>query len=95
MNARSVFAILILTTEVAYTCRGAECQAHIILDMRCDCLSLSKHDRHDACPFHASTLRGTREPTSQLEAIQTGYPHLRLVEGTAPSECQDCRNQDF
>jgi hypothetical protein len=38
MNAGSVFAILILTTEVAYTCRGIERQVHITLDIRCDCL---------------------------------------------------------
>jgi hypothetical protein len=37
MNAGSVFAILILTTEVTYTCRGAERQAHITLNIRCDC----------------------------------------------------------
>jgi hypothetical protein len=41
MNAGSVFAILILTTEVAYTCRGAECQAHITLNIICDCLCSS------------------------------------------------------
>jgi hypothetical protein len=38
MNAGSVFAILILTTEVSYTYRGAERQAHITLNIRCDCL---------------------------------------------------------
>jgi hypothetical protein len=38
MNAGSVFAILILITEVAYTCRGAERQAHITLNIRCDYL---------------------------------------------------------
>jgi hypothetical protein len=38
MNAGSVFAILILTTKMAYTCRGAERQAHITLNIRCDCL---------------------------------------------------------
>jgi hypothetical protein len=38
MNAGSVFAILILITEVAYTYRGVERQAHIILNIRCDCL---------------------------------------------------------
>jgi hypothetical protein len=31
MNAGSVFAILILTTEVAYTCRGAKSQAHMTI----------------------------------------------------------------
>jgi hypothetical protein len=36
MNAGSVFAILILTMEVAYICRGAKHQAHIILNIRCD-----------------------------------------------------------
>jgi hypothetical protein len=36
MNAGSVFAILILTTEVTYTYRGVERQAHIILNIRCD-----------------------------------------------------------
>ena len=41
MNAGSVFAILILTMEVAYICRGAECQAHINLTIRCDCLCQS------------------------------------------------------
>jgi hypothetical protein len=41
MNAGSVFAILILTTEVAYTCKGAERQAHITLNIRCACLSPS------------------------------------------------------
>jgi hypothetical protein len=38
MNVGSVFAILILTTEVAYTCRDTERQAHITLNIRCDCL---------------------------------------------------------
>jgi hypothetical protein len=38
MNAGSIFAILILTTEVAYTYRVTERQAHIILNIRCDCL---------------------------------------------------------
>jgi hypothetical protein len=38
MNAGSVFAILILIMEVAYTYRGMECQAHITLNMRCDYL---------------------------------------------------------
>jgi hypothetical protein len=38
MNAGSVFAILILTTEVAYTCRCAKGQAHITLNIRCSCL---------------------------------------------------------
>ena len=38
MNAGSIFAILILTMEVAYTCRGAERQAHITLNIRCDYL---------------------------------------------------------
>jgi hypothetical protein len=41
MNAIRVFAILILTTEVAYTCRCAERQAHITLNIRCDCLGPS------------------------------------------------------
>jgi hypothetical protein len=41
MNARSIFVILILTTEVAYTCRGAERHAHITLNRRCDCLCSS------------------------------------------------------
>jgi hypothetical protein len=41
MNAGSVFAILILTTEVAYTCRCAKGQAHITLNIRCDCLGPS------------------------------------------------------
>jgi hypothetical protein len=41
MNAGSIFAILILTTEVAYTCRCAECQAHITFNIRCDCLGPS------------------------------------------------------
>jgi hypothetical protein len=38
MNVGSVFTILILTTKVAYTCRGAKRQAHITLDIRYDCL---------------------------------------------------------
>jgi hypothetical protein len=38
MNAGSVFTILILTMEVAYTWRGAERQAHITLNIRCECL---------------------------------------------------------
>jgi hypothetical protein len=38
MNAGNVFAILIVTTEVAYTCRGTERQVHITLNIRCDCL---------------------------------------------------------
>jgi hypothetical protein len=38
MNAGSAFAVLILTMEVAYTCRGVERQAHITLNIRCDCL---------------------------------------------------------
>jgi hypothetical protein len=38
MNAGSVFAIMILTTKVAYTCRAAERQIQIILNIRCDCL---------------------------------------------------------
>jgi hypothetical protein len=37
MNAGSVFVILILTTKVAYTYRGVERQAHITLNIRCDC----------------------------------------------------------
>jgi hypothetical protein len=41
MNAGSVFAILILTTEVAYICRGAKRQAHITLNIRCNCLGPS------------------------------------------------------
>ena len=41
MNVESVFAILILTIEVAYTCRSAERQAHITLNIRCDCLGPS------------------------------------------------------
>jgi hypothetical protein len=55
MNASSVFAILIVTTEVAYACRGVERQAHIILDMRCDCLCPSMtimmlvHSMHQLC----------------------------------------------
>jgi hypothetical protein len=39
MNAGSVFAILILTTQVAYTCRCVECQAHITLNIRWDVAS--------------------------------------------------------
>jgi hypothetical protein len=38
MNVGSVFAILILTTEVAYTCRYAERQAHVTLNIGCECL---------------------------------------------------------
>jgi hypothetical protein len=38
MNAGSAFAVLILTMEVAYTCRVVERQAHITLNIRCDCL---------------------------------------------------------
>jgi hypothetical protein len=55
MNAKSVFTILILTTKVAYTCRDAERQAHIILNMRCDCLCPSMtimtlvHSMHQLC----------------------------------------------
>jgi hypothetical protein len=55
MNTGSVFAILILTMEVAYTCRGVECQAHIILNMRCDCLCSSMtimalvHSKYQIC----------------------------------------------
>jgi hypothetical protein len=55
MNASSVFAILIFTTEVAYTCRGAEHQAHITLNMRCDSLCPSMtivtliHSMHQLC----------------------------------------------
>ena len=41
MNMGSVFAILILTTEVAYTCRSVECQAYITLNIRCDSLGPS------------------------------------------------------
>jgi hypothetical protein len=41
MNAGSVFAILIFTTEVVYTCCSAEGQAHITLNVRCDCLGPS------------------------------------------------------
>ena len=41
MNAKSVFVILILTIEVAYTCRGTERQAHITLNIRCDYLGPS------------------------------------------------------
>ena len=41
MNAGSIFAISILTIEVAYTCRGAEYQAHITLNIRCDYLGPS------------------------------------------------------
>jgi hypothetical protein len=38
MNAGSVFTILILTMDVAYTSRGAKRQAHITLNIRCDCI---------------------------------------------------------
>jgi hypothetical protein len=38
MNVGSVFAILILTKEVAYTCGCVERQASITLNIRCDCL---------------------------------------------------------
>jgi hypothetical protein len=41
MNAGRIFAILILTTEVANTYRGEECQAHITLNIRFDCLGPS------------------------------------------------------
>jgi hypothetical protein len=55
MNAGSIFAILILTMEVAYICSSVECQAHIILDMGCDCLCPSMtimtlvHSMHQLC----------------------------------------------
>jgi hypothetical protein len=41
MNAGSVFTILIPTTEVAYTCRGAKRQVHIVLNIRYNCLGPS------------------------------------------------------
>ena len=55
MNAGSIFVIPILTTEVAYTYRGVERQAHITLDLRCDCLCPSMtimalvHSMHQLC----------------------------------------------
>ena len=41
MNIRSVFTILILTMEMAYTSRGTERQVHIALNIRCDFLCSS------------------------------------------------------
>ena len=41
MNTGSVSVILILTMEVAYTCRSTKCQATITLNIRCNCLGPS------------------------------------------------------
>jgi hypothetical protein len=85
MNTRSVFAILILTTEVAYTCRGAERQAHITLNMRCDCRCPSMtimalvHSMHELC-MHLETRRVNRRQLKQDIPIKGWWKELHPLD---------------
>jgi hypothetical protein len=40
VNTTQILTILIITTEMAYIRGGTECQAHIILDVRCNSFGL-------------------------------------------------------
>jgi hypothetical protein len=82
MNAGSVFTILILTTDAAYTSRGAERQAHITLNIRCDCLCPSMtimmlvHSMH-----HMEwTRRVNRRQLEQDISIKDGRKELHTLD---------------
>jgi hypothetical protein len=85
MNAGSIFTILILTTEVAYTCRGVERQPHIALNMRCDCLCPSMtimalvHSMHQLC-MCLKTRRVNRRQLKQDISIKGWWKELHPLD---------------